>query len=276
MATQTVAAKLTIKTTWPASGSIFAGMGDYDLWELSTMTVDSSNKITLSTRTCQTTQPPIALNSTGQTASGCTGPCQVGTISPPSEWDDVKRASTQTGTLGGWNVGSSYEIDSGVTLDGLPESSTYKDLTTKWPPASTTGYPFGNPPVPTLVPEQSDYPSIPGIDVLVNTASGFADIKGGLGGSAPPLGRLFVASRTALSMSGTSVSCTETDGTVTTKALDTHIVGCTLADDAGACMPSNWGFIDGTRTIYIPGTGTFKQIVVPDSSKCEDVVMMLP
>jgi len=271
--TQTVAVQINLAVTWPGTGSIDKGNGPYVLWLLSTYDVDSSNNITATSKTCQLTTPPIALNATGQMASGCTGPCQVGTQSPASEWDKVKRTNPATGVLGGWNVVSSIYIAPAVSLYGLPATSTYADPTTKWPPASAAGYPFGMNPVYTD--EEGD--SNPGIAVLPITTTGYADIRTGFGAMLQPAtDALYIASRTQLSMYGTSTSCMDTSGTADVTLIDNHVIGCDITGGGGACTPPQFGYIDANRTVYVPGTATFTQKVLTAGATCADVVAALP
>jgi hypothetical protein len=272
--TQTVGVMINMNVTWPATASIKGGKGPYTLWLLSTYDV-TGLKIAATIKTCQLTTPPIFLTPTGDIASGLMAGAggKVGTASPVSEWDKVKRTSMTTGTLGGWNIGSSLAIADSVTLDGLPETGSFKDPTTKWPPASAAGNPFG---MGFMYVNENTGETSPGITVIPLATTGYAQIRTGLGGMQPATDALYIASRTELSMYGTSTSCTETSGTATVKLIDNHVIGCNIENDGGTCGDTQYGYIDSNRTVYVPGAAAFIQKVLKDGATCDDVIAALP
>ncbi len=270
---QTVGVMINMNVTWPATASINGGKGAYVLWLLSTYDVTGLN-LAATIKTCQLTTPPISLTPTGDIASGLMAGAmgKVGTASPVSEWNKVTRTSMTTGALGGWNIGSSISIADSVTLDGLPPDSTFKDPTTKWPPASAAGNPFGM----GFMYQDEEGDMKPGITVLPLATAGYAQIRTGLGGMQPATDALYIASRTELSMYGTSTSCTETSGIADVKLIDNHVIGCDIAGDGGTCMDTQYGYIDSNRTVYVPGAAAFIQKVLADGATCDDVVAALP
>jgi hypothetical protein len=275
----TAAVQVNVSVTWPEAVSINGGSGPYVLWLLSTYTVGSDNKVTSSTRTCQVTAPAIDLTTTGDIASGVpTGMMgKVGYTVPVVEWNKVMRASTSTGELGGWNVGSSIYIAASVALIGLSDSSPYKDPTKTWPNGNAKGYPFGGPPAPSfLVAEEGD-PSTIGVAAVPLTTAGYAKIRTALGGGGPAVDKMWSASRTEFSLYGTSSSCKEASGTANVKLIDSHVVGCEIEDGGGPCTdPAQWGYIDSNRTVYKPGASTFKQVYLTTGATCDDVIAALP
>ena len=277
---QTVGVQINLNVTWPSTGSINGGMGPYVLWLLSDQTIDGTGKISAVTHTCQLTTPPIQLNATGDVASGCTAGemCKVGTQSPVSEWAKVTRTTMVTGQLGGWNVGSSISIDQAVTLNGLPPDSMFKDPTTKWPPFSASGIPFGT---GFMFTDDQTGDMTPGIAVIPTTTAGYAKIRTGLGTPLKPaVDKIYIASRTQLGMYGVSSSCTEASGTAFVKLIDNHVIGCEIEGMTGParndCAPDQSGYIDSNRTVYVPHAATFKQKVLTAGATCTDVVAALP
>ena len=270
----TVGVLITATVTWPATAATNGGSGSYALWLLSTYAVDSQNNITSTTRTCQLVTPSISLTATGNIAAGLAAGVmgKTGVQSPVSEWEKVTRTSTATGVLGAWNVGSSIYLAPAVSLYGLKDTSPYKDPTTTWPPSSAAGYPFGM--TPDFVAEEGD--GNPGVDEIPITTAGYAMTRTGLGGSQPAVDRIYIASRTELSLYGTSTSCTDTSGTAIVTLIDSHVIGCNVENDGGTCAQTQWGFIDSNRTVFVPGAATFTQKVLTAGASCSDVVAAVP
>ena len=254
---RSVAVQINLNVTWPATGSINGGKGPYVLWLLSEQTIDREQD--------RFDDPHLSADDAADFAErhgrrrerphGRIAMGKVGTESPVTEWEKVTRTTMTTGTLGGWNIGSSIVIDDAVTLNGLDPNSMFKDPTTKWPKFSAAGIPFGD----GFMYTDDEGDMNPGIAVIPISTAGYAKIRTGLGGMKPAVDKIFIASRTELSMHGISTSCTEAEGIADVKLIDNHVIGCEIENGGGPCDANGAGYIDSNRTVYVPGTATFKQ-----------------
>jgi len=298
VSTLTVATMVSVEVSWPMTTSVLAGTAQpYLFWFLSTYTVDSSNKITGTVRACNNVIPTILLTSTGDMGvgvpSGQTGKVEIS--SPPSEFDKISRITAVTGALGSWNVGSSITIDPSVSLLGLSDSSMWSSASAAWPKPSSTGFPFSGitgeaymgPPGTATEYTDDDDDHHQGVTFTPMSGTGLYPPHTGLSSSTPQVDALYIASRTVLSLQGTSSDCSTWSGTADVTAIDSHVIGCHIPGPptnpdvtaASDCMPTDWGFIDQVSTQYKPtaGSGTFKSVVLTTASpKCEDVVTALP
>jgi hypothetical protein len=148
-----------------------------------------------------------------------------------------------------------------------------------WPASSMT--------IPTTDITDDDGDGEPGITdyPLSDNAMGYYLPATGLGGTAPKADKLYIVSRTEVTLYGTSTSCTDTKGTVTVPEYNLHVVGC---HDLGAmdCMASEWQFIDGNVTVYagtggksstITGTFESKQLATDGGDPgCDAVITAFP
>ncbi len=279
----TTATKLSLDATWPASLAVSPGSDKVYIWLLSNYDIDSSNKVTGTTITCKNQTPPITLNATGKIAVGApsSGTAQVQIVIPTSTWDKVnangKGTSSVTGQIGGWNVGSSLYIAPSTSHAGLSPTSTFADPATTWPAPNANGTA-----IPLTDVADDDGDGHPGITAIPSSDSGFyvpkTDLTGGL-----PTDRLYLVTRTELSLYGTSTSCTEASGTATVGQFNNHVVGCDIpgATDGGAgtdCVAAQYGFIDSNTTVYEVTSGTFqtKELSTDGGGTCADVLAALP
>jgi hypothetical protein len=274
MAQTTYATKIALNVTWPGTQAVVQGKsGIVNIWLLSIYNVDSSNKITGTTKTCGNSTPPITLTDTADELTGEPSGSQVQNAFPAASWDAVP-TNNITGTLGGLKIGASITIDPTVTLYGVAASSTLTDATTKWPAngsdidvtALTTA--GGDPYVAGT--------NLPGVTAFPNGAAPFILPKTSLDMTAPAASQLQVVLRTALSLYGTSSSCTDESGTAFVTQLNNHVVGCSLANDAGACNSDQYEFIDSNTTQYVPAAGTFVAKMLTTGATCADVLSTLP
>jgi hypothetical protein len=145
--------------------------------------------------------------------------------------------------------------------------------------------------IPTTDLSDDDMDGNPGITAypVSDAAMGFylPGTSLAVNGQPPPAkaDKLYIVSRTVLSLNGTSQSCTETTGMVSVPQYDLHVIGC---HDLGAsdCMAAEWQFIDGNVTIYagMAGKGTlitgqFDAKQMPNEGAtptCADVVALFP
>jgi hypothetical protein len=290
---QWVGALLTLDVSWLPVIAAAQGTGKIYIWSLYHYMFNGT-AITGTSRTCGDQLPPLALNATGKMAINA--PASATTVEVLNQtptkktWDNDTRTAATSGTLGGWNVGSSLAMNVTTSVSGLAPTSTYANPTTAWPAASLT---FAASDL-----SDDDKDGNPGITAypLADNSAGYylpATSLGGTSGngSMPTLlaDKLYIVSRTQVSLYGTSSSCTETTGTVTAPEYVVHVVGCHDQGTAAtaSCMPNEWQFIDENATIYAGAggpkatiTGTFdaKQLASADGGEpsCDDVVALFP
>jgi hypothetical protein len=263
--------------SWKVTAAVSAGTGTFYIWLLTTYSVDSSNKITGTTVTCGNQPAVLTLTTIGDMSlgvpSGQTG--QIKPQYPADSWADVP-TSTITGTLGGTNIGSSFEIDPSLALYGLKATDPLSDPTMKWPTSYTA-----------LTTADLTYAD----GGAYVTGAGHPGIRGTfdsmtpyyLSGTSLAMGsakadQFWSVTRSQLALYGTSSSCTETKGTATVTLINNRIVGCEIEDDGGPCTSDQYGFLDENTTQYTPapGGGTFDAKDLPANATCADVLSMPP
>jgi hypothetical protein len=282
-----VAALITLNVSWAAVLAVNGGTGQIYIWTLAHYTFNGS-AVTGTSRTCGNLVPPLVLNDTGKMAENLptTDNVSLLNLTPTTlVWDNDTRTAPTTGTLGGWNVGSSLTLTPTTSLAGIASSSTYANPSTPWPSASTSFM------ATDLVNDDMDPNGNMGITAypLDNNAMGFYLPATELGSTSPPhADKLFTVSRNELSLYGTSTSCTEITGTVAVQEYNLHVIGChDVGTPASAsCAAAEWQFLDGNVTVYsgaagkgTPITGTFdsKQLSADSGEPtCDDVVAMFP
>jgi hypothetical protein len=149
-----------------------------------------------------------------------------------------------------------------VALVGL----TMPDPMAAWP-ASYTG-------IMGVDAEMDGKPGITG-NARKDTVYVYPPTAVGLGGSAPAADKVYIASRTVVQLTGKTTTCEEQVGTATAKFFDNHIIGCHVFNGA-ECTPDQAKFIDDSRTVYVPGAGTFAAKKLADNATCADVRAALP
>jgi len=280
-----VAAIFTLDVTWPAVLAANGGSGQLYIWSMSNYMINGSS-IAGTTLTCGNQLLPLPLNGTGRSALGLpsTGTVQVLIELPTAlTWDNVSRTAPVTGTLGGWNVGSSISINPVTSIEGLKPTSTYANPATPWPSAGTAFMPSDLQPDDTKLTAGDNgiiaYP-------LNNTCAGFYLPATGLGTGSPVADEIYLVTRTTLSLYGTSTSCTESSGAITVSQLQNHPIGCHVQGGSD-CTAAEWQFIDSNTTVYsglggagtpIEGTFQSKQIMGADGGAptCDDVIAAFP
>jgi hypothetical protein len=283
LTTFTTATKITVQTTWPAtiavdgctSTSATPCTAPFTIWLLSDYTVTGTT-LAVSSQTCGNQSPIVHLNAAGSYAtgvpSGMTG--EVLNQFPLSVWTAKDMPITKTtGTIGTWNVGSSFSIAQSTSLLGLNATSTLSDPATAWPSVAS-GLSAGD-----LA--DSDDDGHPGITGTPATGCGFYDPRTSLSPTSPAADQLYIASRTTLSLYGVATSCDTIVGRAFISQLQNHIIGCQETDttkcvDGDQTMGS--GFIDSNTTQFVPGPGTFvsKQLTQGATATCADVIAAFP
>jgi hypothetical protein len=286
-----VGALFTLNVSWGAVIAAAGGTGKIYLWTLNHYTI-SGNSITGTSQTCGTQTPPLPLNATGIMAEGL--PSTLTNVAVLSElpttkvWDHDTRTATTSGTLGGWNIGSSIAIAPTTSVSGLTPTSMYSDPATAWP-----GPGLGMN-IPTTDLSDDDMDGNPGITdypVGDNSAGYYlpaTELGGTTANPSPHADKLYIVSRTQLSLYGTSKSCTESTGSISVPQYDEHVIGCHDLGTAAtaACTAAEWQFIDSNATQYAGAaggksiiTGTFDSKLMDSEGgtpTCDDVVALFP
>jgi hypothetical protein len=265
----TLGIHIILEVTWKGAGggtTTLDGAGQVHLWNKATL---SANGTALSGQamSCGTTLPDIVLGPLGNIAAGGMNG-KVSIAIPFASWDAPSVPKFQeTGTLAGWAVGSAINMDPTVALVGL----TMPDPMAAWP-ASFTGI--------TGVDAEGDGSlGITGIPKKDGTNYVYPPTAIGLGGLQPVADKVYIASRTVIQLAGKTTTCEEQAGTATAKFFDNHVIGCHVFN-GGECTNTGNGnqtdFIDASRTIYVPTSGTFTSKKLADNATCADVRAALP
>lgn len=265
---QTAAIRIDANVTWAPTVAFPGGAGRYSIWLLSHYKVDAAGHIVATIATCQITPPPWSITTEDAANNAPTSTTMLGVESPVSECMKITKTVTAMGTLGGWSVGSSVRIDPAVLLLGLKDTSPYENPATPWPQPSVAD-PFGN--APDYEAEEGD--GTPGITFLPMAGAGYGEITPGTSAVAPD--RIFLATRTELSLFGKTTSCTQTNGIATVTRLDHRVIGCSLGEDGGLCTSDQATYIDDyVFPVFVPGQATFKQVLLPAgaAATCDDVI----
>jgi hypothetical protein len=300
----TAATKMTLDVSWKSTSATAASPASpspqLDIWLLSNYTI-SGTTVTGTTYTCQNQTPPFSLSALGVMDEGqpAGSTVQIQITFDPSVWSSIMnppamRASQVTGMLGGWNIGSSFEINPTVSLYGLKPTNALADPTVAWPGLYTLLNTNNDPTVFTdgTLYTDDDNDGYPGITATPSTMSPyFLPVVSQTPGS-PHASKLFLVTRTELSLYGTSSSCTEGSGTATVKLLNNHVIGCELSTadvpagaDGGPTLcdtPPASGqtiFLDINTTQYTVMSGTYKTVQLSADgapATCADVLAALP
>jgi hypothetical protein len=278
----TTATHITVHTTWPASLAVNGCTASstppctapFEIWLLTNYTITGTT-VAAKSQTCESVNPPVTLNATGNIATGVpdgmTG--QVENTLPPAVWKSDKQPITDvTGAIGGWKTGASIRIDKSTQLEGIAPTSTLANPDTAWP-NSAAGIPMAD-----LVDSDGDGPL--GITGVPLSGNGFYLPHVSVNASSAAADRLYIVSRTTLRLFGHSTSCTEWSGDAFVTQLQNHIIGCRQQDTMMDCTTGDpnmgSGFIDANTTRFIPGAGTFESKQIPAGSNCDTVLSTFP
>lgn len=247
-----------LMVTWPGTTAGESGEGQIDIWSRVTYTA-TGNDLEVELRACGSVLPETNLTAAGRIA---TGGEKVLIEVPSSVWDAPSVPTTTTsGEQSGFGIGSTIEF-SYVSQIGV----TLSDPNDEWPASGadlevfdvemdgSDGY--------SAVPREGDgY-------VLPPTAIGIV-------GSAPAADRVYLASRQAMTLTGTRTTCDAHSGTAQIARFDNHVVGCHIAGGE-ECTENQADFVDQNRMRYAVSSGTYEAKVVPDDAPCADVRAALP
>jgi hypothetical protein len=274
-ATVTVGTKVTVSTSWPGTAGVAKGAGPFLVWMLSIYDVDASNRITGTTTTCEMQMPSLTLTVHDALAIGAPSGTTAlqAIVFPTTSWNGV--ASTNvTGTLGGWNVGSSVAIAPVVLLYGLKSTSGLASTSTQWPTSASM---IASADL-TYADGMAYQTGIgqPGILGTYKSTPPYYMPGTSLAPSSPSANQASLVFRTELRLYGTSSSCATQSGQAFVNLLNGRIVGCQLTGSAGPCTTSQSGFLDANETQFEPGTGTFTSQQLSAGASCIDVLSALP
>jgi hypothetical protein len=260
LGTLTLSVHIVMDATWPAGTATSAGSGKIHLWNLTRLDVSGGTLSGDQTRSCGTILPDFSLNGAGQLV---TGGSKVMVEIPDSVWEapTIPRLHSR-GTLAGWDPGSAFTIDGTVALIGL----TMPDPMAPWP-GSYSG----------VMAVDADGDGKPGFTAVPRAGMGYVQPPTGLGifGSAPSADRLYLSSRTIVSLEGKLTGCNDVAGTAKISFFDSHVVGCHVRN-GGECTPSQTDFVDQSRTLYKITGATFTAKKIADNASCADARAALP
>jgi hypothetical protein len=194
---------------------------------------------------------------------------------PASVWNAHSMPTyPSTGSQTGWGPQNTFTIDSTLALIGLALPQGVDPTTFTWPDSSWN-FPSG-----TTFPDH-DGDMNPGITATPLHTNGYVypPTAVGLAGSAPSADQVYIATRTAITLSGNWNSCADLSGMAMVTYFDNHVVGCHISGGStcttgGANTQAD--FLDQNRTLYAPGTATFVSKALPDAAGCADVLIAVP
>jgi hypothetical protein len=236
------------------------GSGKIHIWNLSKLKVTGNDLAGDETRSCGTRLPEFTLGPGGSVVAGGN---KVHIEIPDTVWDapTIPRFRS-VGKLTGWNPGSPFAIEGTIALVGL----TMDDPLAAWPTSYTA-----------IKAVDADGDGKPGFTAVPKTMNGYVNPPAGLGiaGMGPKADRLYLASRTVVSLDGKLSSCNEVAGTANVRFFDSRVVGCRNTSGAD-CSAREVDFVDTSKTEYKVGAATFVAKTVPDNATCEDVRKAVP
>jgi hypothetical protein len=257
--------------TWPGTTAGNAGSGTVHVWLLTKFTANGNN-FTGTSQTCSLSLPDEQLNFLGSVAAGGS---KIQITIPPGVWNAPSMPTyASTGSQTGWGPQNTFQIDSTLALIGLALPQGTDPITYQWPSSSWT-FPQG-----TTFPDH-DGDMNPGITATPLHTNGyvFPPTAVGLGGSAPSADQVYLATRTAMTLSGSWSSCTDVSGTAMVTLFDNHVVGCHITGGSTCSTGmanTQADFLDQNRTLYTPGMATFVSKALPDTAACADALTAVP
>jgi hypothetical protein len=256
----TLSVHIIMDATWPAGTATSAGSGKIHLWNMTRLDASNGALSGDDTRSCGTVLPEFSLNGAGTLVTGGT---KVLVEIPHAVWDapPIPRLSSR-GRIAGWEPGSAFTIDGTVALIGL----TFPDAAAAWPDSYTK-----------IMPVDADGDGKPGFTAVPRAGSGYVQPPTGLGifGSAPSADKLYLSSRTVVSLAGKLTGCNDVSGTAKIDFFDSHVVGCHVRN-GNDCTAGQIDFVDQSRTLYKISSASFTAKKIPDTSTCADARAALP
>jgi hypothetical protein len=248
----TYAAHVKAQVSWPGNVALQGGRGTLHIWMKATLSFQG-NTIAGTAFPCGNEIPDI-------TATFVGGSKKLGTTVPPHVWNAPAMPRVPiTGVQTGSDVGSTLSIHRSITLIGL----SMKNPTGDWPASYWD-----------ITPVDSDGDGKPGITVLTKRGPQYQLPRLGILTSARA-DKIYVASRTIMSLSGKRDSCDTVSGPAVLERFDNHVVGCHV-DGGTDCSADQTGFLDDNRVIFTTRAATFRAVKVAPTATCEDVRAAVP
>jgi len=266
--TGTWASRLTIDVSWAPQGLmgviLAPGNGRIRQWTKSTRTLRSGGVLD-TTVVCGVELPDFS-------GTQIAGAETYGVTFPDALFDDGHLPTfAVSATIRGAGAGATYRSDAAAALLGL----TMADPTTDaWPT-----------PVNTVV--DSDRDGHPGVTIAMAAGGTYSDAPVD-GFKTARADHLYVVIRQVTIISAVAMDCDHFSGTVTIPvlsseggagkyAIDSHVVGCGLVNDGGACDPTQTAFVDATQPVFSPsGSTQFTSVRLADGAGCSAVRQALP
>ena len=255
----TLAVHVQMNASWPAGTATNKGMGTIHLWNRAKFNANGL-QLTGETASCGSVLPPFTLNALGSVAANGS---MVSIDVPNSVWDTPTIPKfPNSGTLSGWDPGSTIKIVPTIALVGLKMD----DPMAAWPMSYTA--------INTV---DADGDGKAGFTAIPRQGGGFVapPLQVTLFGLGPTADQVYLATRTVVQLDGKMDSCTNQSGMVTVKFFDSHVVGCHVKG-GGECTPAQIDFVDTSRTNYTISGGTFTSKKVADDATCANVRDALP
>jgi hypothetical protein len=282
-----------LNVTWPSAGVLLASTGTNiaDIWLFSSFTVNGTT-LTGTSKTCGLTLPDVHLNGVAENKN-------IRLSIDGTVWDLPGMPTFPvTGKQGGFDIGSTISIDPTVGLLGIKTTSSFANVSTKWPLPNASN-PGGGGTYPQFTTADLNDPDNDGMmGIPVTSFAGNATVNGmSEKFSLVPTNANYdndvtnlvsIVSRNQIALSGTIVNdCNTTTGNATVSVFDNHVTDCkdamgVMASSDDNCVNSRSsvlagpGFVDNNRTMFVPGTATYKAVKVPMTATCADVRAAVP
>jgi hypothetical protein len=258
---------VTVAVSWGASGVVNAGSGTAHVWALVTSGTESGLSYPGTVTPCGIDLPPFS--------SALTGGINYGVAFPNSLFDGNSGTTNLPAVSGAVTVsnnGNTATFTSAATTNLIGIGTTPTAWTT-WPSNA----------VAKTDEVDMDSDSHWGVTGDVKTGTGYGlvpipvDILAGTRAD-----ELFMALRSVVALHGTlSSSCTMASGPATVTAMDNHIIGCRIANDAGTnyCTTTSPGLgiaseadsLDQNSPVLTPGTASFTAVKMTNTGTCPNV-----
>jgi hypothetical protein len=252
--TGSFALRLTIPTTWPATALVAAGSGDFSLWGLVQL-APSQGALGGTFTPCGELVPDFRATPLVSERYGLIFPNALFDGSEPLP--AVATAAVPFGT----SPGSRFTLAPTAFVIGARLADPVNDA---WPSASTLGT------------SDVDRDGKPAASLPYKTA--------GLDYTAPPVNTVgsfraetaYLATRFVFSLDGALDSCIASSGTVSTRDVDSHTVGCRIYPNLRDCLSLEAAHLDANTPDFVPGSGRYTLLKLQNGGSCAAVRAALP
>lgn len=252
------------EVTWPGNTGIEAGSGQVHIWTRAVLDFGAPDPgtgqiaATGEVTPCGSVIPAL-------TKTGIAGGGMVQTVIPDDVWDKSGMPKfPATGSLSGFDVGATIEMDPVVSLVGL----TMSNPDGPWPSSASQ-----------ITAVDHDGDGQPGILAKPRTDGQFTAPPTSLLEALNPNGKraieVYVVTRTKVQLGGTRDTCTSAAGSATVYLFDSHVVGC-KRNDGGICTQAESDFIDQNQPKFTVQSATYTMVQLAEGATCADVRAALP